>query len=277
MIYLLLAILSSAFVSIIMRLSTDRVKANISMLAFNYLMCTALGACFTGLGTIFDFSEGFASTLGFGAVNGFLYQASFIMLQYNVKKNGVVLSATFMKLGLLVPMLLSIVLFGEMPEPVQWIGFALAIAAILLINMKKGEMGAFRFELILLLIGGGLGDAMAKIYEQFGVESRSEQFLMFTFLTAFMLCTALAMLKKERFGKSELFFGLLIGIPNFFSARFLLLALQEVAAVVAYPTYSAASLLAVTAAGVLFFNEKLLTKQWIAIGVILVALVLLNV
>ena len=277
MIYLLLAILSSAFVSIIMRLSTDRVKANISMLAFNYLMCTVLGACFTGLGTIFDFCEGFASTLGFGAVNGFLYLASFIMLQYNVKKNGVVLSATFMKLGLLVPMLLSIVLFGEMPEPVQWIGFALAIAAILLINMKKGEMGAFRFELILLLIGGGLGDAMAKIYEQFGVESRSEQFLMFTFLTAFMLCTALAMLKKERFGKSELFFGLLIGIPNFFSARFLLLALQEVAAVVAYPTYSAASLLAVTAAGVLFFKEKLLIKQWIAIGVILVALVLLNV
>ena len=277
MLYLMLAILSSALVSIIMRLSTDRVKGNAGMLAFNYLMCTAIAVMFTGCKNLFPSGEGLLSTLGFGGINGFLYLASFLLLQYNVKKNGVVLSATFMKLGLLVPMVLSIVLFHEMPGVLQWVGFGLAIAAILLINFKKNTSEKFFPDLILLLIGGGLGDAMAKVFEELGVVGMSEQFLFYTFLTALLLCTVLTLFRKEKVGKSELFFGLLIGVPNFFSARFLLLALSEVAAVIVYPTYSVASLFAVTLAGVIFFKEKLQKKQWIAIGVILVALVLLNV
>ena len=46
MIYLLLAILSSAMVSVIMRLSTDKVTGNVSMLAMNYLMCFVIGGSF---------------------------------------------------------------------------------------------------------------------------------------------------------------------------------------------------------------------------------------
>ena len=44
MIYLLLAILSSAMVSIVMRLSTNRVQNNVAMLVMNYLMCLVLAA-----------------------------------------------------------------------------------------------------------------------------------------------------------------------------------------------------------------------------------------
>ena len=39
MLFLLLAILSSSMVSIVMRLSSDKVSANLSMLAVNYLFC----------------------------------------------------------------------------------------------------------------------------------------------------------------------------------------------------------------------------------------------
>ena len=38
MLYLLLAIASSAMVSVVMRLSTNKVQGNVSMLAMNYLM-----------------------------------------------------------------------------------------------------------------------------------------------------------------------------------------------------------------------------------------------
>jgi hypothetical protein len=31
--------------------------------------------------------------------------------------------------------------------------------------------------------------------------------------------------KKEKLGKNELIYGILIGVPNFFSAKFLLMAL----------------------------------------------------
>jgi len=91
-----------------------------------------------------------------------------------------------------------------------------------------------------------------------------------------LLCSVLVIKKGERPGKNELFFGCLIGIPNFFTARFLLWAVERLSAVIVYPTFSVGTLLAVTMAGVLVFHERLERRQWIAVGGILVALVLLN-
>ena len=71
-------------------------------------------------------------------------------------------------------------------------------------------------------------------------------------------------------------FGLLIGIPNFFSAKFLLDALEFIPAFIAYPTCNVATLLLVTLAGILFFREKLSRRQGLAIAGILIALALLN-
>ena len=45
---LLLAILSSALVSITMRLSETKIKNNLSMLAVNYIMCACLAYVYTG-------------------------------------------------------------------------------------------------------------------------------------------------------------------------------------------------------------------------------------
>ena len=157
MIYLILAIISSALVSLVMLLSTDKVKGNIAMLVVNYIVCMCLAAFFAGFGELLPESQGLERTLGLGSVNGVLYLASFVLFQLNVKRNGVVLSSTFMKLGLLVPMVLSVFLFGEMPEVVQIIGFVLAIIAILMINLEKDSGGnGFKFGLVLLLLCGGM-------------------------------------------------------------------------------------------------------------------------
>lgn len=278
MIYLLLAILSSAMIAIVMRVSTQKTSGGVSMLAMNYLMCLVLAAGFTGVGNLFPKVPGLSATLGFGALNGVLFLLAFVMLQVNTRRNGVVLSSVFMKLGLLVPMVLSVCFFGEKPGVTQVIGFAVAIAAIVLINSgAKSEATGFRAGLILLLLAGGSGDAMAKVFEELGPAELSPQFLFYTFVVAFLLCVGLTLWKKERPGKAEVLFGLLIGIPNFFSARFLLMALEKLDAVLVYPTYSVATLLVVTLAGVLFFRERLRTRQWVAVGAILAALVLLNI
>ena len=277
MLYLILAILSSALVSITMRLSTNRIRANVAMLAMNYLMCLCLAAAFTGIRNLFPASPRLPQTLGLGAIHGVLYLASFVLLQVNVRRNGVVLPGIFMKLGLLVPMVVSIFAFGEIPTPLQAVGFCIAIAAIILINLEKGDtVLGFRAGLIALLLGGGAADAMSKVYEEIGDSSLSDQFLFYTFLVALILCIGLMVLKKQRPGKSEIFFGLLIGIPNYFSARFLLLSLDTVSAVIAYPTYSVATILLISLAGVLFFREKLSRRQWLAVAIILAALILLN-
>lgn len=277
MAYLLLAISCSALISIIMRLSSDRVSGNVSMLTMNYLMCLVLSILYTGVDNLLPASAQLPRTIGMGVIHGVLYLVSFVLLQINVKQNGVVLPAIFMKLGLLVPMVLSVALFGEMPSIRQAVGFVIAIAAIILINQESGSRATkFKVGLILLLLGGGSADAMSKVFEVYGDGALSAQFLLYTFIVAFLLCTGLMLWKKERLGRAEVLFGLVIGIPNYFSAKFLLRALEDVAAVIAYPTYSVGTILVVSLVGVLAFHECLSRRQWFAIGIILIALILLN-
>jgi len=248
------------------------------MLAVNYVMCALLAWAYTGFDSWFLSGTGRQSTVIMGWINGILYLAGFVLLQHNIRVNGVVLSATFIKLGLLVSMAVSVIFFGERPEIWQWAGFVLAVAAIVLMNYRSGEGKAGNMAgLLLLLLAGGGGDAMSKIFEELGNPVHSGHFLLYTFLVALALCISLCRIRGEKLGKWEWIFGLLIGIPNFFSAKFLLGALKDIAAVVVYPVYSVSTILTVTVTGVLVFREKLEKKQWLALGMILVALVLLNI
>ena len=276
MLNLLLAVTSSALVSITMRLSGTKIKNNIAMLAVNYMMCSFLAWGYAGFAGLFPAQGG--STLLMGSMNGILYLAGFVLLQRSIRVNGVVLSSTFIKLGLLVSMVISVAFFGERPEIWQWTGFALAVMAIVLMNYRPGEGKAGNMAgLLLLLLAGGGGDAMSKVFEELGNPAYSGHFLLYTFLVAFCLCAILSGSRKEKAGKWEWIFGLLIGIPNFFSAKFLLGALKDLAAVIVYPVYSVATILVVTVTGILAFREKLDKRQWMALAMILVALVLLNI
>lgn len=276
MLYLLLAIASSATIAIIMRISAGKVTANSSMLAVNYITCLLLSAVYAGF-QVFPVQDP-GLPVAMGAVNGALYLAGFVLLQYNTGKNGVVLSSVFMKLGLLVPLVLSIFLFREIPTALQWAGFVLAVGAILLINYEKGasHKGSM-LPLVLMLLAGGGGDAMAKVFAVYGPETHANQFLFYTFASALLLCVGLIFAKKERPDRQALLFGVLVGVPNFFSAKFLLMALGQLPAVIVYPTFSVATILVVTLAGVWAFKERLRKCQWVALAVILAALILLNI
>ena len=277
MIYLILAIASSAMISIFMRISEKYSQNSMSMLAMNYLTCALLA--WTGVGSfdIFGGAEGAMRTVGLGAVCGVLFLAAFVLLKWNITKNGVVLPSTFMKLGVLVPTVLAIIVFGETPKATQILGIIAAISAIFMIQGKGRQTAGSVGGLIVLMLAGGLADAMAKIYEQFGDEALSEQYLLITFATALAICGVMCLAKKQRLTLADVLFGAAVGIPNYLSSKFLLLSLSSVPAVAAYPTFSVGTIVLVTAAGVMLFKEKLERRKLIALGVILAALALLNI
>ena len=70
--------------------------------------------------------------------------------------------------------------------------------------------------------------------------------------------------------------GACIGIPNYFSSRFLLLALHHLPAVIVYPAYSVMTIVVISIVGAVLFKEKLGRKKLAAIALIVLALVLLN-
>ena len=153
----------------------------------------------------------------------------------------------------------------------------LAFLAILLINLERGsQKAASRAGLVLLLLVGGSTDATAKIFEELGQAPLKDTFLLITFVTALLLCVAVCIARRQSLTGADLLFGLLIGAPNYFSSRFLLLSLNDVPAVIAYPTYSVGTIVLIALLGVWLFHERLSRRQTLAMGMILAALALLN-
>lgn len=277
MIYLILAVVSSALVSVVMRLSQRFARNNITMLAANYVMCTAAAAILAG--GMIPTGEGAALTMGLGSFCGVLYLLGFVLLQWNIQRNGVVLPATFQKLGVLVPTIAAITVFGETARWTQLLGIAVAIGAILLMQGRGGDKAANRstLGLIALLMCGGLSDVMSKVFQTWGNAEHGNYFLVFTFLIALVLCLALCAVKKQSVTVPDVLCGLALGVPNYMSARFLLWALREVPAVVVYPSFSVGTIIVVTLVGMFCFREQVEKRKLAALGMILGALVLLNV
>ena len=277
MIFLILAICSSAMVAIMMRIAQPRVNYPTGLLASNYIVCSLMALVLSRpeLPEISRTVLGLPA--GLGVINGVLYLGSFMLMQWNTRHNGVVLSSVFMKLGILVPTVLSVVWFQEMPTAVQIIGFFLALTAIVILNYQKGtKLSRRSWGLMLMLVAGGMGDGMSKVYEEYGNPGFQNIFLFFTFFAALLLCLGLVAHKKEKLGMKELLYGAALGIPNFLSSLFLLNALRSVPAVIAFPTFSVAVILVVAAAGILFFRERLQRRQVFGGLLICIALALLN-
>ena len=97
------------------------------------------------------------------------------------------------------------------------------------------------------------------------------------FFVAGVLAFVLVLKSKKKVSPKDVIFGVILGVPNYFSSRFLLLSLSSMSAVVVYPTYSVATMIVITVVGVLAFKEKLDRKKAIALGMIVLALGLLNI
>lgn len=279
MISLCLAVLSTALISIIMRLSTGRITYNLGMLTMNYIVCTLLSGLFGGYQSALNLGDpGIGTVLAMGTVNGILYLSGFMLMQVNVRKNGVVLSSIFQKLGLLVTLVVSVVFYREIPDLLQGFGFVIAIFAIVLMNYRKGgEKAGSRAALIGMLLSCGMGDAMSKIFTESSVAALEGQFLFYTFAVAMVLAVICTKIAKQKIGVREAVFGTLIAVPNFFCSMFILGALETLSAVIVFPVFSVGGILMVTLAGILAFRERLNKQQWIGVCAILAALILLNI
>lgn len=275
----MLAIASSALVSIIIRLGEDHVTNQMGMLLSNYVVCSICAIVCSNSDVVTAVQASGFFDIGLGVVCGFLYLAGLLLMQYNTKHNGVVLSSTFMKLGVLIPTLMAIVFFREIPKGTQVIGIVLALLAIVMIHFEKDALkeGNKKLWLLVLLLCGGITDSTANIFEKFGSPAAKDVYLFMIFFVAGVLAFVLVLKSKKKVSPKDVIFGVILGVPNYFSSRFLLLSLSSMSAVVVYPTYSVATMIVITVVGVLAFKEKLDRKKAIALSMIVLALGLLNI
>ncbi|MCR5272552.1 MAG: EamA family transporter [Lachnospiraceae bacterium] len=295
MIYLLLAIVCSTMVSVIMRLSKKYVKNNMFMFFSNYVICTLMAGLFMGKTPIFESGEGMIFAVVLGLISGVFYLGGFFLLQYNIIRNGMVLASTFMKLGVLVPTAMAVILFKETPKPAQFVGFVIALIAIVIINTdgesddtsvekedekqkeKKTLSAGSGTWLIVLLLVGGFTDSLVNVYEKMGVDAFKDHYLLVTFVTAGVCSIIMGLAKRQRPTKADILWGAMIGVPNYLVSRFLLLSLGSMSAIVVYPVYNVAAILLVSVIGVLCFKEKIGKRKGAGLILVLIALIVLNI
>ncbi len=216
-----------------------------------------------------------------GLPSGFLYFLGFIYLQKAIRESGVSLAGSFSKMGVLVPMLLAIILWNELPTGMQWIGIFLALISILLTNIDfsnpSGIFGGVRPVLLILFLTVGLSEFSNKIYQRYGVLEMKSLFLFFVFTTALLISAWKTFNRRKRIHLSHFLAGIAVGIPNYFASFFLILSLSKLKTAVVFPVYSAGTIVLLSLAGWLFFKEKLKTRERIAVVLTVSALVLVNI
>jgi len=280
MFFLLLAICSSALLAIILKLSGSKSDNTYGVCLFNYMTASLIAFLFISDKNLLTTG---GTVLGMGAVSGILYLGSLALYQININKNGTVLAAVFSKLGVIIPTAMGFIFFSETPSLVQILGILVAIAAIVVINYQKGDSEAKSGAkvqaagLLLLLLVGGLCDSTSKVFEFIGDRKDDDRFMFFIFLFAGIFTLVPLIRSKKRIDLTTAICGIIIGIPNYFVTRFLLKALTEMPSFIVYPTYSVGTVILISLMSRIFFKEKLNKQQLIGVGLILVALVMLNI
>ena len=292
--YLLLAIVFSASMSIVLKIFREPKGNRFGIILGNYLTCIVLA--FVTMPEKSRILSPHPATLLIGVIEGVMFVAGLTIMQRSIRINGAMLTTAFAKLGLLVSLAVSILFFKETPGIGHIAGILLVLISMILIhtdgrsasgkadsagNAPEEQSSAASFPLLLLtLLANGSGDAMSKVYEQLGPGDENAVFFFFLFLTAANVTALLLVIEKARTGRKthlpELAAGIAVGIPNYVSSFFVLQALALLPAFLVFPVFSTGTILTVIAVSALFFKERPGRRQMIGLGLLLAALVLLN-
>ena len=286
MIYLAFAILSSSCMAIALKIFHTQQGNRYGIILGNYIICILLSwFMLPDHKPVFHWNM---ETILCGILGGFFFVLGLVLMQRSIEKNGAILTTAFSKLGIMIPTLLSILIFGERPSARQTAGILLAAAALICIYSKDEEserlpqVRSFSpILLILVMFGNGGGDFLAKIFERIGDRSQDTLYFFILFVTAALLTTILVIHEYRKTGKKVLlqdfFAGGFVGIPNYFSSILLLAALVRLPAVMVYPGFSIGTILLVAVFSSAVLRERMTKRSKAGLLLIMIALVLLNV
>ncbi len=280
MIYLLIAVLCGSMSVVLFKIFARKGVDTMPAVTVNYATAFLLGCLLNmkGGGAVNPFAERWFM---WAVVMGALFIGAFVLMSRSTAAAGVAVTSISARASLIVPVVLSSLLFGAAEQP-AWDAIGVIAAALALILWRRGERGgggACGWLLpVAVMLSFGVCHFLLK-YVQSGIEERcaaeqvQSQFAALTsaiFLSAMVLgvLMSVAARRAERragsaakpgcgFGRGEIAGGVALGAANFFSTYLVLYALQSLPAVVFFPVYNVGVVLVTTAVGVVCFGERL--------------------
>ena len=229
----------------------------------------------------------------FGAVNGAQYQVTFQLMYVLYGLVGVAVTTSIMRLAVVVPVVASILVWGEWPNVPQAVGLAMAGVALPLLSGGGARLETERMahvRSVVLVFGtvlvSGCGLLAAKAFAELGRPEQRPAYVLACFAVATLFSVAAWPARGRMQGarsvttrdawRRSMALGVLVGAVNIGQIWVLLPALEQVPGVIAFPVASAGGLaLAVLGAWVLW-RERLRPRSALGVGLALGAAALAN-
>ncbi|MCG8372259.1 MAG: DMT family transporter [Balneolales bacterium] len=258
-------------------------RSNVSLLhvlTINYFVAATV-SFFTNQSSYADPFIEVLPTLSIGLFLGILFIANFFLYSICIQKIGMGVSIAAMRLSLIIPIIVSVFVFGEFLTLNKYLAIGIVFLAFALMLPRNNEElsfpGKILFLPVLLFLFNGVVDAVLKIYERQHSHVLSEElFLAFIFFTAFLVGLFVLIYKGElKFTKREFVYGVLIGVANLYSTFFLLLALKGLSGALVFSLTNILNVVLGTFIGILIWKDQLTLKQKFGIGSAILAIILL--
>ena len=277
MIWLIASILFSSLIFAIFKIFDKYNVNNLEAIIVNYLVASSLG--FFLFGSIPSISQ-LNSSFGFTAlIIGFLFITLFNVMAKVTQQNGVSVASVSNKMSVIIHVIVAILIYQDSYSFLKILGILLALLGIYLVTLKEKNTikVSWVFPLI-LFVGSGLLDATLNFAEAKVVDSN--QLGLFT-PTAFAIAAIFGIVyliyKKQIPSKKSLLFGLVLGIPNYFSIYILLKALEGsgLESSIVFPINNMGVVLVSTLISLIWFGEKLSIKNYIGLAISILAISLI--
>lgn len=243
----------------------------------NYIFASALAGLYGLTVDTISFSPRIVWT---GVLGGLSFAGGLLVTFWGIKAAGLSLSISVARLSVLVPTLLSIFIWKEVPTAAQIAGIGIILVALVLLSLSRGEAAnGSRWSLALVLaifIMSGSSQTIFKLVNELGLYQQKMTYLMILFFVAALSYGSIYLFRPKSFKKLDLTLGLILGGCNILGSWSSLAALEEIQGVIFFPVSSSASLALSALLATLIWKEKVDRRGIAGIALTIGALFLIS-
>ena len=278
MIYILLSVSLSASLFLFFKWFDIKNIATLPAIIGNYIACITTGII---MNQGVNFEQLNSSIILSSLVLGILFFAIFYAMAYSSSKIGVGISSAAAKLSLVIPVSYGALVLHEEFGLLRIVALCLSIPAVVLMTYKKGEKWTLKSLAIplVIFIGCGIIDTALNVLQKNLNGSSPSSVIVLIFSMALVSSIVFSIATKVNITKEykSLSHGIILGIPNYFSVHFMLLALGSgfLSSGQFYLVNNSMVMLLSFLLAWLFFSEKINFYKLLGIGISILSIYLI--
>ncbi|MCU0370404.1 MAG: hypothetical protein MUC31_03225 [Bacteroidales bacterium] len=279
--FIVLSVVQSVLILITFKLF-DRYRIdNLQAIVVNYIVAGSFGLLISST----EWTPAGLTRFGWfptALVLGLMFISTFFLFALSSQKVGVAVTSVTSKMSLVIPVLISVILWEENLNAVRVTGIILALAAFYLTFRQKGRIAwkaKYTYLPLLVFTGNGLVDTTMKFADHYYIKDDLELFLTVVFMTAFLIGLSILSVRlikgNTKVSGVNILGGIFLGLINFGSTYFMLKAIAVFESSVVFPVTNAAIVGLSGIVGYIGFREKLSWINWTGIITAMAAILII--